>query len=207
MKKFHMWQALGLVAILVSGIDAATVWAQEAVQPQPASQKTDTSPESQEAKRKAMGFPDLLGGLRATEGCLKAIGAKTSDGKTLLIGWFEDKEAAKRWYFGDMHQAMLDRFQPMRNRGREPMKWVPADAGPIMVVASITFSDDPADPFSQISIELYSPLTGGFGHGGLFGPDSFKEMFMRYDQYTDEELGKEEASGDSTEESDANSTY
>ena len=48
-----------------------------------------------------------------------------------------------------------------------------------MVVASITFSDKPQFdttnlPISQISIEVYKPMTGGVYLGSRFAPDTLK---------------------------------
>ncbi len=48
-----------------------------------------------------------------------------------------------------------------------------------MAVAAITFSDKPqleqtSLPISQISIELYKPMTGGLSLGGRFAPATLK---------------------------------
>ena len=49
---------------------------------------------------------------------------------------------------------------------RPPLETVPDDSGPLMVIASITFSDKPHFEtanlaISQIAIEVYKPMTGG----------------------------------------------
>jgi hypothetical protein len=66
----------------------------------------------------------------------------------------------------------------------KPMQDVPDDGKPIMAIASITFSDKPKFkettlPISQISIELYQPLTGGIFLGGRFAPEAMKEPKMK----------------------------
>jgi hypothetical protein len=60
-----------------------------------------------------------------------------------------------------------------------PMKEIAEDAGPILVIASITMTEKPQIeglnmPISQISVELYSPLPGGASMGGTFAPSSMK---------------------------------
>lgn len=199
MNKHRLAHILGPVAILLATvIHPASGWAEQQGTEQPAAQESDDSQKSKGTNTHPMGLPDLEGGLRAIEGCIKVVGAKTSDGKSLVIGWFEDKDAVKRWYYTEMHQAVLDRFYPMRIRDREALHWVEDDTGPIMVVASITFPE-PGEPISQIAIELYTPLHGGFAMGGLFGPDEFKDVFMHYDQYGKEELEEQAEQGDATD--------
>ncbi len=208
MNKHHRVLILGLVAILSAGISATTGWADDqGAEPQPAANKS-TAPKQSGATKNFMGFPNFIQELRQTEGCLKAIGAKTFDGKDLVIAWFEDKAAAKRWYFGEMHQGMLDRFYPMRDPDREPLYWVPEDTGPIMTVASITRPKEPGKPISQLAIELYTPLHGGFAMGSLFGPDEFKEVFIHYDQYHKEEQEEQGDPSDSaTEDKEGEAGY
>ena len=70
----------------------------------------------------------------------------------------------------------MDKFFEDREP-REALADVPDDSGPIMAIASITFSDKPqvdgtSLPISQIAIELYSPVSGGLSLGGRFAPDS-----------------------------------
>lgn len=133
-------------------------------------------------KHNPYGLPDLHAGLRAVDGCIKTTGAKEVPGKKrLLFAWFEDKHATRRWYYSDMHLAMVDKFF-MRNKERDVLKHVP-EGVPVMVIASYTVPEGPGQPFPQISIELYTPLEGGFSRGGLFGPDVYKEQFMRYEDY------------------------
>ncbi len=124
------------------------------------------------------GFPDLVGGLRAIPGCLGVETAKTDSGKDVIFAWFEDKEAALRWYWSDAHQHAMRAVFPAPPDGssdHEPLSEVPDEVGPILAIASITFSEEgsviPAPfPISQISIELYTPITGGISLGGRFAP-------------------------------------
>jgi len=66
----------------------------------------------------------------------------------------------------------------------EPLKGVPDDSGPIMAIASLTMADKPyfagiSLPISQISIELYQPITGGIFLGSRFAPAGLKVPDMR----------------------------
>ncbi len=119
-------------------------------------------------------LPDLVGPLRATEGCIGVETAQTPDGKNVIFAWFEDKAAAKRWYYSDAHQSAMHFFFPdeAEEEHHEPMASVPEDVGPILAIASITMAADPHgdQPFSQIAIELYTPITGGISIGGRFAP-------------------------------------
>ena len=136
-----------------------------------------------EAQDRPEGFPDLVGGLQAIEGCLGVETAMTASGKQVIFAWFEDKEAVLRWYHSDMHQGVQRGFFPGQEFGT-PLEGVPDDTGPIMAVASITMADEPQFeqtqlPISQIAIELYSPLTGGIFLGGRFAPDALQVPNMK----------------------------
>jgi heme-degrading monooxygenase HmoA len=122
-------------------------------------------------------FPDLVGALRATPGCLGVEAAGTSSGKQVIFAWFEDKRAVLNWYNSEAHQKAM---QLVSGRtGRAPLAGIGEDAGPIMAIASLTLSDKTQSdiaslPVSQIAIELYGPLPGGIALGGRFAPDSVK---------------------------------
>ncbi len=127
---------------------------------------------------------DLVGGLKQVEGCLGVELARTRDGKQLIFAWFEDKKALQRWYYSDAHMSALDFLAGDKDAVRKPLTHVPDDAGPIMVVASITPADKPAFrgldmPVSQIAIELYEPLPGGAFLGGRFAPEGAKVPHMK----------------------------
>ena len=124
------------------------------------------------------GFPDLAGGLKATPGCLGVETARTSGGKNVIFAWFENKEAVRRWYFSETHLKAMQMGVPGHKPG-EPMQNVPDNVGPILAIASLTLGDKPGFegvtlPISQISIELYTPVTGGIFLGGRFAPESLK---------------------------------
>jgi len=123
------------------------------------------------------GFPDLVTGLKNTDGCLGVETAQTESGKNCIFAWFENKQAVMNWYNSEMHQRAMNMFFPASEGEREPMKGVPDDI-PIMAIASITMNDDTQQrqrdttlPVSQIAIELYTPVTGGLHLGGTFAPD------------------------------------
>ena len=87
-----------------------------------------------------------------------------------------------RWYYSEMHRGVQDRFFPSRPP-HVPLEGVPDDAGPIMVIASITMADQPHFdsplPISQIAIELYQPLPGGIFLGGRFAPANVEVPGMK----------------------------
>src|SRR5262245_26021511 len=124
------------------------------------------------------GFPDLVGALKATPGCLGVETARTSSGKQVIFAWFENKKAVLNWYYSDTHQAVKKMFAPGSGE-RTPMADVPDDGNPVLAIASLTPSGAPGNggmPFavSQIAIELYRPLPGGLAAGGRFAPSTMK---------------------------------
>ena len=125
------------------------------------------------------GLPDLVGMLKATPGVLGVEAARTASGKQVIFAWFEDKKAAVAWYYSAGHQQLVKTFATGGTLGRKPLADVPDDIGPIMVIASLTFSEKPQVPgvqlpISQIAIELYAPLPGGLAAGGRFAPATVK---------------------------------
>lgn len=124
----------------------------------------------------------LAAGLKATEGCLGVDLAQWQSGKNTICAWFEDKEAAKRWYYSDTHTGFMGAVGG-GDEDRKPLEHVETD-GPIMVMATISFNGPPAlegsrIPFSQISIELFEPLPGGAHVNGRLAPEKFKVEHMR----------------------------
>jgi hypothetical protein len=137
-----------------------------------------TSLPAQAPTAQNQGFPDLVGALKATPGCLGVETARTGSGKNVIFAWFEDKKAALTWYYSDTHQAVMKRFMSGVQRSGKPLASVPDDSGPIMVIASITMNEKPTQeqpqPFTQIAIEIYQPLGGGLAIGGKFAPETMK---------------------------------
>jgi len=131
------------------------------------------------------GFPDLVGALNATPGCVGVEVARTGSGKQVIFAWFENKKAVLNWYYSDTHQGAIKQFFPQALNGpkRTPLADVP-DEGPVMAIASITLTDRPPSdattlPVSQIAIELYQPLPGGIFLGGRFAPSAIKVQGLR----------------------------
>ena len=121
---------------------------------------------------------DMMKALKESPGCLGVEVAVTVSGKNVIFAWFKDKKACLAWYYSDAHRKMMTTFFPDQTF-RKPLRDVPDDCGPIMAIASITFSAKPKFdgttlPFSQISIELYAPLKGGLSAGGSFAPPALK---------------------------------
>src|SRR5262245_54398161 len=131
-RKFIVCTAVAFVGLinLVGG------WAQE--------QQEKGKPTAQDRQKTGPQFPDLVGALKATRGCLGVETARTSSGKNVIFAWFEDKEAALRWYYSDTHQAVMHMSSGDANQKFDkPLDGVPDDVGPIMAIASITFSEKP----------------------------------------------------------------
>jgi hypothetical protein len=143
-------------------------------------QKKDT-PKGKEAADQD--FPDLVGALKKSPGCLGVESARTDSGKQVIFAWFKDKKAVLKWYYSDLHKEMMKRFFPASEYPR-PLKDVADDSGPIMVIASITPAKKPQFegtplPISQIAIELYQPLPGGAALGGRFAPGEVEVKGLR----------------------------
>jgi hypothetical protein len=124
------------------------------------------------AAEKQQGYPDLVGGLKATPGCLGVETAGTSSGKRVIFAWFANRKAVLAWYNSRMHQAVMDAAGGPTHK---PLSGIPDDDQPILAIASITPADQPRIdgvdmPISQISVELYRPLPGGASVGGTFAP-------------------------------------
>ena len=126
-------------------------------------------------------FPDLVGGLQKTPGCLKVDTARTTSGKQVIFAWFENKRAVLTWYYSEPHIAAM-RLTGSEPGGR-PLANVPDDDQPVLAVASVTVNGNPTPDqpmaLSQIAIELYRPLPGGIAVGGRFGPDNMKVPGLR----------------------------
>ena len=123
------------------------------------------------------GFPDLVGAIKASPGCLGVETAKTSSGKEVIFAWFEDKKAVLKWYHSDTHKGLMKSFFPGGERPGAPLADIPDDSGPILTIASITLTGKPTKdslPFKQIAIEMYQPLSGGVAIGGKFAPAKMK---------------------------------
>jgi hypothetical protein len=125
----------------------------------------------------------LLQSLRSVEGCLGADSGQFESGKNVIVGWFEDVEAARRWYNHPVHQALMGRMPGVNAENRKPLEHI-AEGVPLMIVASITFSDRPQIrgvpmPISQIGIEIYQAAPGGAYINGKLAPESFRVEHMR----------------------------
>ncbi len=74
--------------------------------------ETGFSQDEGHPNRDGRGFPDLVGGLKAIEGCIGVETAQTPDGKQCIFAWFENKKAVLNWYNSDMHQGVQEAFFP-----------------------------------------------------------------------------------------------
>ena len=130
------------------------------------------------------GFPDVVGALRATPGCLGVETARTASGKRVVFAWFENKKAIVDWYYGDVHQQAMKTVFPGLPVDRRPLPDLADDSGPILAIVSVTFVDPPRPdaatmPIASLAIELYGPLPGGVAVGARFAPEALKVRGFR----------------------------
>jgi hypothetical protein len=123
------------------------------------------------------GAPDFVGLLKASPGVLGVETAAATSGKQVIFAWFQDKKAALAWFYSPAHQRLMGSVAAGAASGRAPMADVPDDGRPILVIASLTIGrtgevNNVQMPVSQIAIELYAPLPGGFAAGGRFAPSA-----------------------------------
>jgi hypothetical protein len=139
--------------------------------------------QEQKPKQESSPLPDLVGALKATPGVLGVELARTASGKQAIFAWFENKQAVVRWYNNDVHQQAM-KMLIGDHKPDPPLQGVPDDVGPVMAIASLTPSEKPefegvSMRISQISIELYKPISGGIFLAGRFAPASLKVPGMR----------------------------
>ncbi|MFG0256781.1 MAG: hypothetical protein ACF8GE_02650 [Phycisphaerales bacterium JB043] len=146
---------------------------------------TNAQPQDQQqGERPDMGQM-LIGGLQQVEGCLGVDAGQYMSGKRTIVAWFENKAAAQRWYYSDTHQYMMTGMGLGEEYEHKPLSHVQDEETPIMVIATITMSEDGTQgvegfpvPISQVSIELFAPLPGGAHVNGRFSPESFEVPHM-----------------------------
>ena len=150
-----------------------------AVATQPADQPA--APPQQDGGAAGMG-QILINSLKTVDGCLGVDAGQMASGKNSIFAWFEDAEAARRWYNHPTHRAMLG-MAGGRSDDSKPLAHV-EEGVPLMVIASLTFSDTPGIegipmPISQISIEVYRAAPGGAYINGKLAPESFTVEHMK----------------------------
>jgi len=142
----------------------------------PFSSSADAQPDQRQGGQGPDFGQALMDGLKNTEGCLGVDNAQYASGKLGIIAWFEDVEAAKRWYYSETHKRFMN-MAGADPEEREPMKHIKDPKTPVMVMATITMSEDGTNvgfmPVSQISIEMYTPLPGGAAINGRLSPPEF----------------------------------
>lgn len=107
--------------------------------------------------------------LRASPGCMGVELSQTQSGKRAIFAMFEDRAAMIAWYRSAAHQDMLAKVSFYRDHAPTPGAGVAENAGPILVVATMT----PVPPSNAVpagtvllSVELFAPLEGGVRFGG-----------------------------------------
>jgi len=130
------------------------------------------------AQAPSAGFPNVVGALRTTPGCLGVETGQTSSGKQVIFAWFEDKKALVGWYHSDVHQRAMKTVFPDLAFDREPLPDLPDDSGPILAIVSVKFAET-SKRIASIGIELYGPLPGGVAVGGRFAPETIKVRGLR----------------------------
>lgn len=117
---------------------------------------------------------NLVAAMKSVQGCVGVETARTSTGKQVAFAWFVDKHALTRWYSTNLFRGVMKQIF----NGEQPAD--PAtlkDGVPILMIASITLADKPDGQsvvVSQMSVELYQPLSGGISVGGRFTPNSIE---------------------------------
>lgn len=162
-----------LISLATVGVALATADEPKPAQVPPPAAKPKDAPKGGPP---GAGFPDLVKGLKETPGCLGVETAKSGSGKNLIFAWFKDKPAAVAWYKSPMHRGVM-KAMPNVTPTSTPLKNVKDDGRPVLVIASITFTDRPMIegipiPISQIAIETYQPVDDGFSIGGRFAPEA-----------------------------------
>jgi hypothetical protein len=118
-----------------------------------------------------MNLGGLLPALESSPGCLGVAALQMGSGKLAIVAYFKDKKACLDWYYGVAHQRMMLAMPPPT---RKPLEDVKDENAPVIVIASLTPTDQPNPelgmPLSQIAVELYTPAKGGFARGGNFLP-------------------------------------
>lgn len=129
----------------------------------------------------------LIGHLARSPGCLGVDSGQFRSGKGVIFAWFCDRDAAKEFYYSDIHQDAIARSGYAEGTGK-PMAGIKNSDGPIMIVASAKQGPpDPAKPEAgptmELSIEMYSALPGGvrFGGGG-FAPAEFAALANKHNE-------------------------
>src|SRR5438552_2231870 len=130
------------------------------------------------------GFPNVVGALRTMPGVLGVETGQTASGRQVIFAWFENKKALVDWYHSDAHQKAMKTVFPDVPFDRQPLPDLADDAGPILTIVSVKFSDEPKPdigprPIASIGIELYGPLPGGIAVGGRFAPAALKVRGLR----------------------------
>ena len=178
MKKLSPWSLVAVLSVLLftAARQNSTPPARPQQQQPPAAQPGKAPPVNMED----MGAK-MIEAIKGTEGCLGVSTGQLSENRNAIFAFFENKEAAMRWYNHPMHTQL----RGMMGEGavpedHVPMKDVP-DGVPILAVAALSFAGEPAMPgsqipFSAISIELYAPVSGGLRINGGFAPDKFAEL-------------------------------
>src|SRR5436190_16150279 len=95
------------------------------------------------AQPRPAGFPDVIGALKATPGCLGVETAHTPGGKRVIFAWFESKKALVDWYHGDVHQKAMKTAFPDLRFDRQPLPDLAEDSGPILAIVSVKLIDAP----------------------------------------------------------------
>jgi hypothetical protein len=138
--------------------------------------------EPQTTSGRPAGFPDVVGALRTTPGCLGVETAQTASGKRVIFAWFEDKKSLVDWYHSDVHQKAMKTVFPKQAFDRQPLPDLDDASGPILAIVSVKPAETPtpdATAIASIGIELYGPLPGGIAVGGRFAPAALKVRGLR----------------------------
>lgn len=170
-------------AVLAAAVTAGGFAWQDAAERKPQAKADEQPPKG--APHQGQQMPDLISALKNSEGCLGVDVGQMMSGKRVIFSWFEDKDAVSNWYYSEPHQQVMDMFFQETTPDFKPLQGVPEDAGPFLVIASLTPAEQgeiqgTSLPVSQIAIEIYEPVTGGLSLGGRFAPEGVKVKDMHH---------------------------
>lgn len=170
----------GLAGLLSLALVTFTV-AQQAADP-PAERAAPSADGGAPPRHPGAAFAGLFEALKNSPGCYGIDTAQASSGKQVVFAWFKDREALLDWYYSDAHQQVMALLGDDAITS-DPLEGVAEGEGPLMCVAAVTWKKPgeqarPADegdyqpsiPISQISIEVFRPVTSAKAFNGAFSP-------------------------------------
>lgn len=171
---------------VVSGLLSLLLVAYAVAQPpaeKPAEKPASAPSANGKARNPAAAFSGIVDAIKQTPGCLGVDAAQTASGKQVIFAWFKNREAVLDWYYSDEHQKLMAMLGDEAQTS-DPLANVAEGEGPLMCVAAVTWAKPdaapksaegsgdykPQIPISQISVEVFKPVTVAKTFNGAFSP-------------------------------------